>query len=106
MGSDLLQNPIINLFGWPSLHNAEEGIFRDTSIVVAAGGVAAELLLVFPNDTLRRHVPVISVDTGHGEGSPRLPAIQGSQHDPAPGSLRQLVEILAVVRLLGIIAIV
>ena len=106
MGSDLLQNPIINLFGWPSLHNAEESIFCNTSIVVAAGSVAAELLLVFPNDTLRCHVPVISVDTSHGEGSPRLPAIQGGQHDPAAGSLRQLVEILAVVRLFGIIAIV
>lgn len=59
MGSDLVQNPVIDLFSRPSLHNAEEGVFRNTSIVVAAGGVAAELLLVFPNDTLRRHVPVI-----------------------------------------------
>ena len=55
------------------------------AVSVAAVWVAAELLLVFPENNLGRHLIIILIDTGNRKACARLPAIDRSQGNAPSG---------------------
>ena len=61
------------------------------AVPVAAVWVAAELLLVLPENDLGRHLIVILIDTGDRKACARLPAIDRRQGNASSGFGRKQV---------------
>ena len=106
MGSYLIQDPVIGFFCRSPLNNAVKSISCNFPVIVTAVGIAAKLLLVFPNDTLSRHIPVIRIDPADRKRCARLPAVKRSHHNASLSSCRKLIEILAVFRMFRIITVI
>ena len=96
VGRHLFQNPVVCLFRRTPGNHAVILVRRSVAVAVPAVGVAAKLLLVFPEDDLRRHFIIVLIDSGNRKGGAGFPAIDRSQGNAAPGSGREHIQVIAV----------
>ena len=101
----LLQNPVVALLCGSALDGVVVHI-RINAVVGGNGGRArAELLLVLPDDALRRIGEVIIVRSGNGGGHALMIAVHQRHHDSVLRGNRQILKILAVLAAGGIVGV-
>ena len=96
VGRHLFQNPVVCLFrGTPGNHTVIL-VRRSMAVAVSAVGVAPKLLLVFPENNLRRNFIIVLIDSGNRKGGAGFPAIDRGQGNAALGSGREHIQVIAV----------
>ena len=96
MGRHLFQNPVVCLFRRTPGNHAVILVRRSVTVAVSAIGVAPKLLLVFPEDDLRRNLIIVLIDPGNRKGGAGFPAIDRRQGNAALGSGREHIQVIAV----------
>jgi len=96
MACDLLQDVVVSLFRRTAFYYIVELISIDASVVLPSSWACAKLLLVFPDNDLGRHLPVVRVDPGNRERGAGLPAVKGGKLDPSLRGGRNAFEVVAV----------
>ena len=103
---DLLQNPVVGFFCRTPGNDLVILIRRYQVVIVEAVWIRAKLLLIFPENALGRHFPVVSVDPGDGQLRTGLPAIKSGQHETSLRAFGQQRQIVAVAAALGGIGVI
>ena len=92
----LLQDPVVALLGGSALNGLKIMVRRNAVVFGDSCGAGSELLLILPDDDLRRKRIIVIIRSGNRGIQTLLPAVYRCEHNALACGSRQILKISAV----------